>query len=168
MNANLETAFVDRNTALQDALEKRWAYAACSRFGELLEARRLFPIENVVIADNLTNDLRILIERDFAALTHQVATELKHARSMVTSGYGLIYEEVIAVLTILSEVTFVIETLRYFRKWEGRGTIEELRVSRKELEGFLSAQRRAVRGLPNLSHTIVLHIPTHWWWRVFA
>jgi hypothetical protein len=90
------------------------------------------------------------------------AEECKHIAQMIGSGYDLNYEELLCLLTSLSELTFVKQCLASL----GVNSANLAEVpSAVELRAFLRSQGRVYPRRWSLPHTMVLESEMHWWWR---
>jgi hypothetical protein len=148
------------SSALDHALTREWVFPACARYGELLTAIQLDP-RTAVSCNEVEIRIRELISAHQDALTSAWAEECKHVVQMVRSGYGLVFEELVALLTSLSELSFVKNCLSSLR-------INDVSLtetfSTRELREFLSSQRNVYPSGWSLPHTTVLDCDEHWWW----
>jgi hypothetical protein len=151
----------DISDELNRVIERKWVFPASARYGELLAAGQLDPSAESSCR-GFKNRVRDLLDTHQAALVSAWGHECKHITQMVRSEYGLNSEELLALLTSLSELAFVKLCLQFLG-------YSELHLdeppSHTELRDFLVSQRSVYPSQWSLPHTVVLDAPEHWWWK---
>jgi hypothetical protein len=106
VSAVLRKAIQEIRQQLIRDLRREWVFPAAARYGELVEAFKL-QVERKPSLDEFQSQVRNLINVKQEVLVSSWESECKHMMQMVASGYALIYEELLALLTGLSELAFV-------------------------------------------------------------
>jgi hypothetical protein len=123
-------------------------------------ASEIKPRAGISYAD-LEDQVRALINAQKEVLACSWSEECKHVKQMVRSGYGLNYEELLALLTSLSELAFVKTCLKSLG-------LAGLQLSEPpaapELRDFLMNQRSVYPTRWSIARSIVLDSKEHWWW----
>jgi hypothetical protein len=142
-------------------LSREWVFPACARYGELLAAKELAPAIEIGRSE-IQSRLRILIDTKSDALAASWQAECKHVTQMVKSQFALNYEELVALLTSLSELAFVRSCL------ESLGSTDVSfsdPPSAQETREYLIKQAKVYPSRWSLRHTLVLECHEHWWWK---
>jgi hypothetical protein len=148
-------------TQLNRTINREWVFPACARYGELLAALKLEPRAEVEWGE-IQPQISKLIKAKLPDLASSWEQECKHINQMVRSGNALTYEELVALLTSLSELTFTKICLNSV----GSIDLSWIEVpAQSEIREFLIAQRDVYPPRWSLPHTIVLECKDHWWWK---
>jgi hypothetical protein len=145
---------------LDRMVSRGFVFPACARCGELLSAVELRPSSAINVKE-LKNRIREFVATRYAPLLDAWSAESTHVRQMLTSGHGLEYEELVALLTGLSELAFAAKCL----EWLGLripGSGGRWRMS--ELRSFLLENKDIYPSAWSLPHSVVLECRDHWWW----
>lgn len=157
----MSKAFREISRQMNRALSCDWVFAACARYGELLAGGELEPRPDIGWAEIKSRVVKLInAKREELACSWQ--EECKHVTQMVGSGLGLNYEELVALLTSLSELAFVKTCL------DSLGSTDlSLRdiPSAPELREYLIGQSSVYPPAWSLPHSIVLEGKEHWWWK---
>ncbi len=151
----------DISSELNRVIERQWVFPASARYGELLAASELDPsAEGSCLS--FKSRVRKLLDTHQAVLVSAWKNECKHVTQIVRSGYGVNFEELLALLTSLSELAFVKLCLRSLAYSE---LVLDEPPSHSEVRDFLVQEKRIYPSQWALPHTIVLDSPEHWWWK---
>jgi len=152
---------IEIKTELERVVQRGWSFAACARYGEMLAAVQLDPKMDIDLSE-MQPKVRDLVISNSQNLVSAWENECKHITQIVRSRFDLNYEELVALLTSLSELAFVklcLESLGVANLTVG------VPPSEQELRVYLTGQGSAYPSSWDLPHTIVMECKEHWWWK---